>query len=117
MTFYFDRRTRDDVFPDSIKGSTMYHCWYNEGKTVLCCCYFFHSEGEKRWDYSEMKVSIDASIIVDDLKRIFKNEESKYFQIYFVFRISKFPSPLFKSYFNIRRNDKGENGIPFVNGI
>lgn len=89
MTFYFDRRTRDDVFLDSIKGSTMYHCWYNEGKTVLCCCYFFHSEGEKRWDYSEMKVSIDASIIVDDLKRIFKTKRASIskFISYFEFLI------------------------------
>lgn len=35
------RSTRDDVFPDSIKGSTMYHhCWYNEKRTVLMLLLF-----------------------------------------------------------------------------
>lgn len=46
------RSTRDDVFPDSIKGSTMYHhCWYNEKRTVLMLLLFLQ-RSKKRWDYS-----------------------------------------------------------------
>lgn len=85
-----------------------------KGKRCYAVVIFFTAKVKNggiipRWKYLSMRRS-SWTIWKGFLKRreqVFPN----------LFRISNFRSPLFKSYFNIRRNDKGENGIAFVNGI
>lgn len=52
------RSTRDDVFPDSIKGSTMYHCWHNEESVAVVIIFYGEAKTEGLFT-PEMKLSID----------------------------------------------------------